>query len=288
MAQYVWYLTFLSLSASLLVFKLNKGPLDDFKACFISRTCFGDSLCANLNKVQLRFDTIAEYFNAFFGVKNVYRAIYANESVILKKSRETLRFEANRDNIMGLLLHNGDLKDFVVCDSLTGDRFLNVLQTVGYNLSQIYYFIEEHVEPLICEVFKNENHFRVPKLLGLCGRLTMVTDCGRNLNDFRASSWSVRAYLASQLLESVLNFTLNHEMFALYLTDISADNVAVNGEYGITFIDLENAVLAGRNRLNGSVHYSEHFQDDDYGFSVKGICGRGVSDHNIYAVCRVN
>lgn len=42
-------------------------------------------------------------------------------------------------------------------------------------------------------------------------------------------------------------FTFKNEMFGFYLTDISADNIAVDHENVAKFIDLENIIIVDKN-----------------------------------------
>lgn len=83
----------------------------------------------------------------------------------------------------------------------------------------------------------------VPKHLGACGRFTAQTYCGVTLNSLKNAEWFARAYLAYQLLIAAKNFTFDHDKFAFYLTDISPDNIAVDHDLTLTFIDLENVIL---------------------------------------------
>jgi len=42
-------------------------------------------------------------------------------------------------------------------------------------------------------------------------------------------------------------FTFRNEQFGFYLTDISYDNIAVDGEDVAKFIDLENIIVVDKN-----------------------------------------
>lgn len=49
--------------------------------------------------------------------------------------------------------------------------------------------------------------------------------------------------IAVQLLELAEKFTDGHLDFRFYLTDVSPDNVAVDSDLKVSFIDLENAII---------------------------------------------
>lgn len=52
--------------------------------------------------------------------------------------------------------------------------------------------------------------------------------------------------LALQLLLAADRFTYSHPKFSFYLLDASADNVVVNDEGKLSFIDLEHFVVVDR------------------------------------------
>lgn len=83
----------------------------------------------------------------------------------------------------------------------------------------------------------------IPHYFGACGRVVVESDCGQNLNHYADLKWKERAYLAYQLLEAAKNFTYDHPVFRIYLTDLSPDNVAVDSKLKVRFVDLENVVL---------------------------------------------
>lgn len=80
-------------------------------------------------------------------------------------------------------------------------------------------------------------------------------------------------------------------MFRFYLTDISADNIAITEENKIKFIDWENVIIADKmvNFEDSRLHESQHFECENcYAFSSEEICGHGISDHNFYSICKVD
>lgn len=148
----------------------------------------------------------------------------------------------------------------------------------------------------------------MPEHIGSCGRLTAQTYGGATLNSFGNVDWLKRAYLAYQLLIAAIKFTFNHDKFAFYLTDISPDNIAVDDDFTLTFIDLENVILKLKNEgkskstyplqifslffnIQGdNYHHSVNYEEGGalFTYSEDEICNSAVSDHNIYAVCKVS
>lgn len=88
----------------------------------------------------------------------------------------------------------------------------------------------------------------MPKLYGSCGRLIVVENAGSSLNNFYKHSWLERAKIAVSLLEAAAKLTFEYPHFAIYLTDISPDNIAVSNMH-IKFVDLENAIIVERENV---------------------------------------
>lgn len=95
----------------------------------------------------------------------------------------------------------------------------------------------------------------VPYYIGACGRLIVERDCGQSLNQQNNLKWRERAYLAYQLLQAAKNFTYDHPIFRIYLTDISSDNIVVDSSFKVTFVDLENHVLTLKTIDSKLVYY---------------------------------
>lgn len=71
----------------------------------------------------------------------------------------------------------------------------------------------------------------------------MESNCGLSLNNFESLSWIKRAKLALKLLQAAENFTESHPDFRFYLTDISPDNIAVDTDLNVAFVDLGNVIV---------------------------------------------
>lgn len=66
------------------------------------------------------------------------------------------------------------------------------------------------------------------------------------LNEYQQAQWFLRADLALQLLQSAVMFSNSHTSYRMYLLDISPDNIAVDLNQRIRFIDLEHVILQER------------------------------------------
>lgn len=92
-----------------------------------------------------------------------------------------------------------------------------------------------------------ENGWPVPKYFGACGRIIIEEYIGLSLSDYYDKSWIQRAKIASSLLNAAHMFTFKNEKFGFYLTDVSADNIAVDYKNIAKFIDLENIIVVDKN-----------------------------------------
>ena len=52
--------------------------------------------------------------------------------------------------------------------------------------------------------------------------------------------------LSLQLLDAVDKFTFHHPDYALYLLDYSPDNIAVDDNYSVSFVDLEHVIIVDK------------------------------------------
>jgi len=93
-------------------------------------------------------------------------------------------------------------------------------------------------EPILAASFAADNFF--PTFLGSCGRLAAFEDAGKALSDYTAEKWSVRVALARAALDLASGLTES----GLYLTDWSADNLAVSPDDGrLVVVDAEDVIL---------------------------------------------
>ena len=174
-----------------------------------------------------------------------------------------------------------------------------------------------NTEPIVFMAFPKEEGWPFPKYHGGCGRLVAFENAGRSLADYYSAPWDVRVSLARQLLEMALKFTRNDDGVALYLTDWTADNFAVDEDGRVALVDGENFVLVDQ-KVSGipyekveGFNYKERARvkalnetgapgwnvahtSDGFGcrtsfcYSSEDLCTHHESDHNLYGVCKVS
>lgn len=273
-------------------------PKSILELCDLSKCpfCYGDSLCADIkrNKISLEYNSFSKLFFNIFSVKNIYFALYGDKSVILKKLAHENELSALKlynsncsKNEIRRNLNGGANKNFKLCNG-SSDAFLQNLKYT--DIRNICTILLVNVEPIIFDFFSRNDNWSVPELYGFCGRLVVVENAGEPLNSIKNYDWYQRAYVAYQILTAARNFTENHKTFRLYLTDISPDNIVVNHNLEVRFIDLGNVVMKTKGKrdiIMSNTHYSENFDEDNFIFSETQICESELSDHNIFAVCKV-
>lgn len=73
--------------------------------------------------------------------------------------------------------------------------------------------------------------------------MVVVEDVGQNLNTIKDDDFVIRLSVARKIMRGVISFTEGHEKYRLYLTDLSPDNIAIDEDLNVNFIDLENVIL---------------------------------------------
>ncbi|XP_076255375.1 divergent protein kinase domain 2A-like isoform X2 [Rhynchophorus ferrugineus] len=256
--------------------------------------CYGDNFCEELkNNVSLNFSKINYCIFNLISIKNVYFGNHNSNDIVLKKLAQTYRLQTitneNQNitvNHLKQILEKDELNQLHFCDSEVINIFLHEFK--DKSLANLWTILKVNPEPLMLELFKQEDNWPTPKLYGFCGRCMVVKNDGVSLNEIINIDWYYRAFIALQLLDAAEKFTFAHSLFRLYLTDISLDNVVVDkNTFLISFIDLEHVVLKRKMFMWRSVHHTEHLHTEDYAFSVSEICSEDISDHNIYSICRL-
>jgi len=118
---------------------------------------------------------------------------------------------------------------------------------------------------------------------------------GVSLTAFLASNWIVRAGLAVQLLKMATLFSKNRLNIAIYPTDWTADNFAVDSDGKIRLVDMENIVLVNQTMVARRISpgLDKLYTSDNYGcpnnecfsFSYTSLCTHVMTDHNYHGVC---
>ncbi|KAF2898964.1 hypothetical protein ILUMI_07225 [Ignelater luminosus] len=276
--------------------------------------CYGTDLCDEFEngKFEFKISSFENVIANLFSVKNVYYAIYKNRSVVLKKLAHDYELDeldqfihenyvgsriSNKD-ILEILYPKGDLignnyvvENFHLCTHKTAENFFQQIkwyEDPNEVIEQVWYTIKVNVEPLLLKILSSKV-FPIPKYLGACGRIIVEENRGQMLSNFYYADWQIRTNISVQLLKAAEVFTEKHDLFRFYLTDISPDNIAVDANMTITFVDLENIIIT--NHLASgvqSIHHSVDMESDDgFAFSPNEICSHSLSDHNYYAICKL-
>ncbi|CAG0920947.1 unnamed protein product [Notodromas monacha] len=96
-----------------------------------------------------------------------------------------------------------------------------------------------------------------------------------------------------RLFHIAVALTNKSQEFALYITDPDLSNFAVDASANqVIIVDAEHIILVDKNRPNmksDSFSIAEHSEcgPNCLQFSVDDLCSHRMSDHNIYAICRV-
>ncbi|XP_030837405.1 divergent protein kinase domain 2A [Strongylocentrotus purpuratus] len=298
--------------------------------------CFGTSLCKRFSRGDYRFHSYSSIrLFDYVNVKNVYFATYLDQKpVVMKKlghNSEHNQFDKDlctnaesglrgcdvsqqiyksklSDIMYAERLEEKDvmgLSDIVRCPSrrlldriwdtfgerqfdksLARDHKLMLATTIAFN-----------PEPLILQAFPNRKGWPFPAYMGACGRFTVQEYSGHSLSYFYKFKFGVRAALAVQALKIAEQLSENRDEFALYLTDVSEDNLAVNDNGEVLVIDAENIIVVDRKKIKEDAnpgwdvkHQSEHegcgSRRECIMFSHTDLCNHYYSDHNYYAVCQ--
>lgn len=143
-------------------------------------------------------------------------------------------------------------------------------------------------EPLVLTTFPSADGWPFPEFYGSCGRVAIVEDCGRPMDEFLDSDFATRVDLALQVLDIATVMTDKDKDLSLFLTDWSLSNFAVNPKGKVTLVDLENIVIVNRTLVasvgapgSGVVHTSS-----GDGYALEDLCSHVKSDNNIYGACQ--
>ncbi|CAH1990354.1 unnamed protein product [Acanthoscelides obtectus] len=288
-----WTMILMLLPVMLSLYKCMQKTVLDLCELDSCPLCYGTNMCSEIQagNVTLQYNTLKSAFYNIFSVKNVYFAKCGGKNCILKKlvhRHEFLEIGSHGDTEMELvkyLMSVSDIKKFKICNQHTAEEFLKQLKYD--DIRHIDILLQLNVEPLLLQIFNKENDWPIPKFYGSCGRLAIMEYAGKDLNTIEHADWFKRAYVAHKILEAAINFTLNHPVFRLYLTDISPDNIVVDDQLRISFVDLEHGILNSKLQGKKNLHASDHYLDENYAFSESEICHSDISDHNIYSVCKL-
>ncbi|XP_078042381.1 divergent protein kinase domain 2A [Augochlora pura] len=319
--------------SKIITFRPDASHLTELHKC---PACFGTSACGYIDKVDITPHNLYSVFSYFFGAKNVFLARLNDNDIVLKKlahsfelnqfdrmlcenqsfsrictsnSKESVN-EINNVDFDELIRQEVDL-DFTkddlsrlrVCPN--GQRLSNLLQRVYRNNEyvnkqtlnvNIWTLIVLNPEPLLLQILSADENWPVPKYLGACGRIILQEYVGLPLMNYYYKPWLIRAQIVSSLLNGAYVFTFQSNDFGFYLTDISADNIAIDSNNNAKFIDLENVIVVDKNFIpEEKLEIWNQLQENNENsscskcliYSPADICSHRISDHNYYAICKM-
>ncbi|VVC44642.1 Protein kinase-like domain,FAM69, protein-kinase domain [Cinara cedri] len=180
-------------------------------------------------------------------------------------------------------------------------RFFNSVNNNSNYQSRIETWTAAHlsVELLVMKILNGYKY--IPHLYMTCGRVYFVENCGYTLQyHLKEMNLSNRLLVAKELLNLALELTdgTAHSNYSFYLTDLTADNIAIQIDptsrsfLSLKVIDWGDVIIVNNDPMktkdNFVIHVSENI-DCGSGcltFSEEEICKASSSDHNVFAVCK--
>ncbi|KAH8254161.1 hypothetical protein KR032_008777 [Drosophila birchii] len=164
-------------------------------------------------------------------------------------------------------------------------RFVAYLEQRGHSSPSIWFYLTHDVSPLLLR----ELHlldFPVPRPYGSCGLTHFQAHAGHTLTHYAEKEEAIRLDMARQVLELSLKLTFGFADFRLYLTDLTADNLAYDKASGkVTLIDVDSLVLVDAASTEGHAQKYEPLPGDGFTFDVALFCSGQQLDANVYQAC---
>ncbi|SPP72759.1 divergent protein kinase domain 2A [Drosophila guanche] len=166
-------------------------------------------------------------------------------------------------------------------------RFVSYLEQRGHEAATIWYYMMHSITPLLMqELFLME--FPVPRSYGACGLTHFQAYAGHTLQHYAAAGEDLRLEIARQVLQLSLKLTFGFADFRIFLTDLTADNLAFDEpSQRVLLIDLDSVVLVDAAAPLGNAQKYEPLPGDGFTFDVKQFCGGQLLDANVYQACRL-
>ncbi|XP_020800238.1 deleted in autism protein 1 homolog [Drosophila serrata] len=175
---------------------------------------------------------------------------------------------------------------FHLCRTGTNtSRFVTYLEHRGHSSPSIWFYLTYDVSPLLLRELHSLG-FPVPRPYGTCGLIHFQEDAGRTLTHYAEKEEAIRMKLARQVLELSLKFTFGFADFRLYLTDLTADNLAYDEASGkVTIVDVDSLVLVDSTSTEGHALRYEPLPGEGFTFDVSSFCTGQQMDANVYQAC---
>ncbi|XP_016914311.2 divergent protein kinase domain 2A [Apis cerana] len=318
--------------STIITFRPDMNRLMELHKCPL---CFGTSACNYIHEIDITFHDFYSVFSYFFGVKNVFFGSFNKNRVVLKKLAKNFeldefdRIVCENKNISHICtINTKDVDDNIninfhkfiekevnlnfIKNNFNGLKLCPTIQHLDNFLKDVYRnkkdipkkifdiniwtLIVLNPEPLFLQILSADKDWPVPKYFGACGRIVIEEYIGLPLTAYYNEPWLHRAKIASSLLDAAYKFTYKSKNFGFYLTDISADNIAIDMNNNAKFVDLENIIVVDKNIVpaersttwNQLQVNTENFSCPEcLAFSSVDICNHKVSDHNYYAICKI-
>lgn len=296
--------------------------------------CYGASLCKPLYDGKAHFTGLSNIRSLdILNFKNFHYGKYRGEDVVLKKLvqnsvlqdiDERICFSADRKvgcDVARIsyiadfsreirttdlqVSHLTGVSDMFRCPSVRFVRRLlaNYKERAKHEVP-IYYITDKiqvlvtamiNSEPLMLQTFPSSEGWPFPAYIGACGRFIVVENCGQSLKDFYNAPIEKRADIAYQVLKIAEILTDNPHGYAIYWTELKANDFVVDKYGQVKFVDLNNVVVVDResfvneNKNDFMETYEAKFLIYDEVVPptpYKELCGHARSDWNIYMTCR--
>jgi len=161
---------------------------------------------------------------------------------------------------------------------------------------------EEYPIYLEQKAFTAEDGWPFAKYVGACGRFVVEEYVGPSLSDWLPSASSMdKIDAALQLLLMAELLTVGKSEFAMYWTDWSLFNIAVDQQHRLKIVDTENIIVVDLQKIlkdrpedfdvpyvsdNGGCDDSNS-DPDCQSYVEEEFCHRLYHDHNYFAACRL-
>lgn len=328
--RHKFFFVVLAFVPALLLFKKLDTNFTELQHCPV---CYGNNFCDPILNGSVKLTRFSSWsFFQLFNSKNVFFGTYGHGKVVLKRLGHNFEIYNARENICATVFKkdNGcDVKNSlkVLLDDHYGDA-VETFPSLGLHTADIFQcpsqrlvktILENYVnqltdlddesltgminfitislvnqEPFLLQMFPASKGWPFPEYYGSCGWLSAVSDEGKPLLSFINKSWHFRANLVLQILHLADRMS-NTDGWSLYATDMTIDNLSVDSNGRVKFIDLENIIVVDRQELANRrpakwLKLAESIYDECnsncLSFSVDELCTHLNADHNFYAVCR--
>lgn len=114
----------------------------------------------------------------------------------------------------------------------------------------------------IQKAFRAEDGWPFPHYIGACGRFVVEEYVGPSLSDWLPSaSWIDKMNAALLLLLMAEQLTVGKSGFAMYWTDWSLFNIAVDQQHRLKIVDAENIILVDLQKILRGIIFQRAYHE---------------------------